>query len=69
MPFRECADGLYSPLCYLTAKVVEEVIIACMNAAAFSALIFWSVKLAGSFVIFFLVNCVMSNIGIGENLS
>lgn len=65
MLLRERADGLFSPLCYLTAKMFEEVVIAFVNAIAFSALVFYPVCMSGSYPLFFMVNFVTSSIGIG----
>lgn len=61
---REKADGLYTPLCYLTARMTEEVVIAFVNAAAFSTLAFFPVFLSGSYVPFFMAKFITTSIGI-----
>jgi len=62
--YRERADGLFTPLCYLTARMIEELVIAFFNAVAFSALAFYPVFLSGSFVTFFLAKFITTSIGI-----
>ena len=63
---RERADGLFTPLCYLTARMIEELIIAFINAVAFSALAFYPVFLSGSFVPFFMAKFITTSIGISK---
>ena len=62
---RERSDGLYHPITYLVAKMIEELIIAFINAVAFSALVFYPLYLSGSFPLFFLTNFVTTACGIG----
>ncbi len=64
---RESADGLYTPLCYLTSRMVEELIISGCNSIAFSALVFYPVFMSGSFVNFFLVMFCTMSIGISKS--
>lgn len=61
---RERADGLYTPLAYLLARIVEEVIITFASTAAFSTLAFFPVFMSGSYVPFFMATFITSSVGV-----
>jgi len=62
--YRERADGLFTPFCYLASKLVGELTIAFCNCVVFGALVFYLVNLDGSYPLFFLVNFCTTSIGI-----
>lgn len=62
--FRERADGLFTPLCYLASKFVGELIIAFFNCVAFGSLTFYVVGLNGSFPCYFLTIFCTTSFGI-----
>eukprot|EP00798_Chlamydomonas_sp_ICE-L_P008104 gene8104-1350_t len=59
---RERADGLYYPISYLLAKMVDEMLLLAIVCLAISAYVFFGVKFQGDFslfyVVFWLENCV-----------
>ena len=66
---RERADGLFRPITYLVAKLVEELIVAFVVSTGFSAMVFYPVGLTGSYPLFFLTKFVTTSIGIGGHLA
>ncbi|PSC72752.1 P-loop containing nucleoside triphosphate hydrolase isoform B [Micractinium conductrix] len=65
---RERADGLYRPITYLVYKVTEEVAVGTLPAVAYSALVFYLVRLQGSFLLFFLIYYVSMCVAISLSL-
>lgn len=65
---RERNDGLYRPVTYLAFKIAEEMVVVFLNSVVFSALVFFTLRLKGSFVFFWLVYLVTSSVGIGAPL-
>lgn len=61
---REQSDGLYRVITYLTFKVVEEVVLAVVSSVAFSLLVFYLVKLQGSFFPVWIVFLVTQLVGV-----
>ena len=62
---RERSDGMYRSITYLTAKMTEELVAAFASSMIFSLLVFFPLKLSGSFALFFLVYYLTTSIGIG----
>ncbi|GAB4821434.1 hypothetical protein N2152v2_008480 [Parachlorella kessleri] len=52
---RERSDGLYRVITYLSHKMVEELVLALLLSIIFSALVFYTLALEGSYVLFWLV--------------
>ncbi|KAL4426977.1 hypothetical protein ABPG77_009538 [Micractinium sp. CCAP 211/92] len=65
---RERADGLYRPITYLCYKISEEVAVGTLPSLAYSALVFFLVRLQGSFLIFWLVYWVSMSVAIALTL-
>lgn len=65
---RERADGLYRPITYLAYKVSEEVAVGTLPSLAYSALVFFLVRLQGSFLLFWLVYWVSMCVAIALTL-
>lgn len=63
---RERADGLFRPFTYLCQKLVGEVIVTLFVSLACSALVFYTVRLAGNFAYFWLDYFMTTLCGIGE---
>ena len=63
---RERNDGLYRPITYLVAKMVEEMSIFFFLSLILTAIVFAPCKLGGSYILFWLVNFVTTAIGIGK---
>ena len=59
---------MYRSITYLTAKMTEELIAALISSLCFSCIVFFPVKLAGSFALFFCVYYLTTSIGIGRGL-
>lgn len=66
---REQSDGLYRPMTYLIFKTLEEVILTAVTSLAFSLLVFYTVRLQGSFFIVWLVFMASQLVGVGEPTS
>ena len=66
---REQSDGLYRVITYLTFKVLEEVVLALTSSVAFSLLVYYLVKLQGSFFVVWIVFLVTQLVGVGETVS
>ena len=64
-PRREISDGLYRPVTYLAAKLLEEGIIALLQSIALSVLVFFPLQLTGQWLLFFFTYLVTTCIGIG----
>jgi hypothetical protein len=65
---RERNDGLYTALTYLSAKIVEEVVVALLVSLAVSNIVFWQLALAGSWALFWYTYFQTTLIGIGARL-
>lgn len=61
---RERNDGLYRVITYLCAKIIEELGVAFVASLIFSNLVFWPLKLQGSFALFWLTYYCTLSIGI-----
>ena len=57
---------MYRSITYLTAKMTEELVAAVLSSLIFSCLVFFPVKLGGSFALFFCVYYLTTCIGIGQ---
>ncbi len=66
---REQSDGLYRVITYLTFKVLEEVLLAVVSSVAFSLMVYYLVKLQGSFFPVWIVFLVTQLVGVGESLT
>ena len=64
---RERSDGLHRPITYLVSKLIGEIGVMIPTSLAFSALVFYTVRLAGSFAFFWLDYLLTCSIGIGES--
>ena len=64
---REQSDGLYRVITYLTFKVMEEVVLAVLSSVAFSLVVYYLVKLQGSFFPVWIVFLVTQLVGVGEH--
>lgn len=62
---RERSDGMYRSITYLLARTTEEIVAAFMSSMIFSLLVFFPLKLQGSFALFFCVYYLTTCIGIG----
>ncbi|CAL8464409.1 g3944 [Coccomyxa elongata] len=62
--YRERSDGLYMPLTYLVAKVLEEVIVALVQSLVMSCIVFFPLELSGSWVLFWLTYFITTVVGI-----
>lgn len=63
---REQSDGLYRVITYLTFKVLEEVVLATASSVVFSLLVYYLVRLQGSFFPVWIVFLVTQLVGVGE---
>lgn len=63
---REQSDGLYRTMTYLMFKILEEVALTTVTSVGFSLLVFYTVRLQGSFFIVWLVFLLTQLVGIGE---
>ena len=61
---RERNDGLYRVITYLCAKMLEELGIAMLNSLIFSNVVFWPLRLQGSWAPFWLVYFTTLSTGI-----
>jgi ATP-binding cassette subfamily G (WHITE) protein 2 len=52
---RERSDGLYAVITYLLYKIIEELGVALLSSLIFSNVVFWPIKLQGTWVLFWLV--------------
>ena len=62
---REQSDGLYRTITYLTFKICEEVVLTTLTSVAFSLIVYYTVRLQGSFFIVWLVFLVTQLVGVG----
>lgn len=63
---REQSDGLYRTITYLVFKTLEEVVLTAVTSLAFSLLVFYTVRLQGSFFIVWLVFLITQLVGVGQ---
>lgn len=63
---REQSDGLYRVITYLAFKVLEEVVLAVASSVVFSLLVYYLVRLQGSFFPVWIVFLVTQLVGVGE---
>ena len=68
MPCRERKAGWYSSGAYLAHKLLEEVGAAALTTLAFSCILYFPLRLHGTWALFWMVYFVTSTIGIGELL-
>ncbi|DBA95854.1 hypothetical protein WJX77_006274 [Trebouxia sp. C0004] len=61
---REQSDGLYRVITYLTFKVMEEVVLAVASSVVFSLLVYYLVRLQGSFFPVWIVFLVTQLVGV-----
>jgi ATP-binding cassette, subfamily G (WHITE), member 2 len=64
---RERNDGLYRPITYLVAKMIEELTIFFFLSLLLTSIVFHPCKLGGEYLVFWLCNLVTTATGIGEN--
>jgi ABC-type multidrug transport system ATPase subunit len=62
--YRERADGCYTGVTYYLSKFIEEAVMAVMTSLVFSVVVFFSLSLQGSFVIFTLGYFLTTLLGI-----
>jgi ABC-type multidrug transport system ATPase subunit len=62
--YRERADGCYAPVTYYMSKFIEESIICVITSLIFSLMIFFPLKLQGSFFVFLAAYFLTTMIGI-----
>lgn len=63
---REQSDGLYRVITYLVFKVLEEVVLAVASSVVYSLMVFYLVRLQGSFFPVWIVFLVTQLVGVGE---
>jgi ATP-binding cassette subfamily G (WHITE) protein 2 len=61
---RERSDGLYYPITYLLAKMVDELLVATVASVGFAAAAFYAIDFQGSFGLFWLVYLLVLYIGV-----
>ena len=62
---RERNDGLYKVITYLCAKMIDEIVLSTIAALVFSCVVYFPLKLVGSWLVFFLVFLTSLSCGIG----
>jgi hypothetical protein len=62
--FRERADGCYRPVTYYLSKFIEEAILCTFTSSLFTVIVFFGMRLQGSFLIFALIYFLTSMTGI-----
>ena len=62
---RERNDGLYHAITYLSAKMLEELVLATVVSLISSLVVFYVLRLQGQWVLFFLAFLVTLSNGIG----
>jgi ABC-type multidrug transport system ATPase subunit len=62
--YRERADGCYMAFTYYLAKFIEEAVLCIVTSFLFSVIVFWGIKLQGSFIIFVAVYYMTTMLGI-----
>lgn len=65
LPCRELSDGLYRPITYLTAKLLEEGAVALVMTLALSVLTYYPLHLGGQWLLYWFVYFQTTCIGIG----
>ena len=63
---REQSDGLYRVITYLVFKIMEEVVLAGASSVVYSLMVFYLVRLQGSFFPVWIVFLVTQLVGVGE---
>lgn len=61
---RERSDGLYYPITYLLAKMVDELLVATVASVGFAAASFYAIGFQGSFALFWIVYLLVLYIGV-----
>jgi len=64
MFYRERADGCYAAWTYYVSKFIEEAILCILSSLIFSAIVFFSLRLQGSFFVFALAYFLTAMVGI-----
>merc|ERR1712023_2454 len=62
--YRERNDGCYAAWTYYLAKFIEEAVLCVLTSLLFSVIVFFALKLQGSFLVFALAYFLTSMIGI-----
>jgi hypothetical protein len=62
--YREKSDGCYVPFTYYMAKFIEEAVLCVLTSCLFAVIVFFALKLQGSFFVFTLTYFVTAMIGI-----
>ena len=60
---------MYRVITYLASKMFDELAMTLFSSCAISAVVFYGVRLQGSFVLFWLIYYMTLGIGIGELLT
>jgi hypothetical protein len=61
---RERSDGLYYPITYLLAKMVDELLVATVASVGFAAAAFYAIDFQGSFGLFWIIYLLVLYIGV-----
>jgi len=62
--YRERADGCYNAVTYYVAKFIEEAVLCTLTSTVFSVVVFFAMKLQGSFLLFAVTYFLTSMVGI-----
>mmetsp|Transcript_90016 Transcript_90016/g.280160 ORF Transcript_90016/g.280160 Transcript_90016/m.280160 type:complete len:621 (+) Transcript_90016:92-1954(+) len=62
--YRERADGCYTAVAYYMSKFVEEAVLCTLTSLTFSAIVFFAMRLQGSFIVFAAAYFLTSMVGI-----
>mmetsp|Transcript_90019 Transcript_90019/g.280168 ORF Transcript_90019/g.280168 Transcript_90019/m.280168 type:complete len:621 (+) Transcript_90019:92-1954(+) len=62
--YRERADGCYTAVAYYMSKFVEEALLCILTSLTFSAIVFFAMRLQGSFVVFAATYFLTTMVGI-----
>merc|ERR1719203_2003855 len=62
--YRERADGCYIAVTYYMSKFIEEAVLCTLTSLVFTLIIFFAVKLQGSFFVFVVAYFLTSMVGI-----
>ena len=65
---RERNDGCYTALTYLSAKIIEEALVALVQSIIFACIVFFPCEFSGSFALFWYTYFQTTLIGIREPL-
>lgn len=66
---RERADGMYHTLTYITAKLLEEALVALVGTFIFTMWIWWALEMHGSWVAFWLSQYAATVTGVGTSFT